>query len=84
MVNGKTQHRVYARAMFRQTSSSSRRNLHSIFFCFASETQNHVPFWACGVTPQAIAMAAKILLMVTPKPGHLFVSDLTMEQVANG
>jgi uncharacterized protein YcsI (UPF0317 family) len=46
---------------------------------------NEVPvFWACGVTPQAVAIAAKIPFMITHKPGHMFVSDLTIEQLARG
>lgn len=32
-------------------------------------------FWACGVTPQAIAMKAKPPLMITHSPGHMFVTD---------
>ena len=38
-------------------------------------------FWACGVTPQAVALASKIPFMITHKPGHMFVSDLTISQV---
>ena len=33
-------------------------------------------FWACGVTPQAVAMEARPPLLVTHKPGHMFVTDL--------
>ena len=33
-------------------------------------------FWACGVTPQAVAMAARPPLLLTHKPGHMFVTDL--------
>ena len=32
-------------------------------------------FWACGVTPQAVAMHAKPPLLITHKPGHMFVTD---------
>ena len=32
-------------------------------------------FWACGVTPQAVAVASKPPLMITHKPGHMFVTD---------
>lgn len=32
-------------------------------------------FWACGVTPQAVAMAARPSLVITHKPGHMFVTD---------
>jgi uncharacterized protein YcsI (UPF0317 family) len=40
-------------------------------------------FWACGITPQAVAVASKIPWMITHKPGHMFVSDLTIEQIVN-
>jgi uncharacterized protein YcsI (UPF0317 family) len=33
-------------------------------------------FWACGVTPQAVAMEVKPPLLLTHKPGHMFVTDL--------
>ena len=33
-------------------------------------------FWACGVTPQAVAMQARPALLLTHKPGHMFVTDL--------
>ena len=33
-------------------------------------------FWACGVTPQAVAMEARPPLLITHKPGHMFVTDL--------
>ena len=32
-------------------------------------------FWACGVTPQAAAREARLPLMVTHNPGHMFVTD---------
>ena len=32
-------------------------------------------FWACGVTPQAVAMQAKPPFLITHKPGHMFVTD---------
>ncbi len=32
-------------------------------------------FWACGVTPQAVAMKAKPSLMITHSPGHMFITD---------
>jgi uncharacterized protein YcsI (UPF0317 family) len=32
-------------------------------------------FWACGVTPQAVAMASKPSLMMTHSPGHMFITD---------
>ncbi len=39
-------------------------------------------FWACGVTPQAVAMRAKPPLMITHAPGHMFVTDLEDEALA--
>ena len=33
-------------------------------------------FWACGVTPQAAAEHARPPLLLTHKPGHMFVTDL--------
>jgi uncharacterized protein YcsI (UPF0317 family) len=36
-------------------------------------------FWACGVTPQAVALAARLPLVITHKPGHMFVTDLREE-----
>jgi uncharacterized protein YcsI (UPF0317 family) len=37
-------------------------------------------FWACGVTPQAVAMAVRPPLLITHKPGHMFVTDLRDEE----
>jgi uncharacterized protein YcsI (UPF0317 family) len=33
-------------------------------------------FWACGVTPQAVAMEVRPPFLITHKPGHMFVTDL--------
>jgi len=38
--------------------------------------------WACGVTPQAVAMQAKPALMLTHAPGHMFITDLRNEELA--
>ncbi len=39
--------------------------------------EGEVPvFWACGVTPQAVAMESKPSIMITHAPGHMFISDL--------
>jgi len=32
-------------------------------------------FWACGVTPQAVAMDVGPPLMITHSPGHMFITD---------
>jgi uncharacterized protein YcsI (UPF0317 family) len=43
---------------------------------------NDVPvFWACGVTPQAVAMAAKLPLMITHKTGHMLLTDLLVKEL---
>lgn len=41
-------------------------------------------FWACGVTPQAVLMAAKPPLAITHSPGCMFVTDLKDESLAVG
>ena len=33
-------------------------------------------FWACGVTPQAVALASKPSFMITHSPGHMFITDV--------
>lgn len=35
-------------------------------------------FWACGVTPQAVAMQARPPLMITHAPGHMFITDIPL------
>ncbi|MGB3681168.1 MAG: putative hydro-lyase [Rubrobacteraceae bacterium] len=41
-----------------------------------SIAEDEVPvFWACGVTPQAVAMSARPPRMITHSPGHMFVTD---------
>ncbi len=43
--------------------------------------EGEVPvFWACGVTPQNIAMNMKPDLMITHSPGHMFITDWTDEE----
>jgi uncharacterized protein YcsI (UPF0317 family) len=39
-------------------------------------------FWACGVTPQAVAMASKPEIMITHSAGHMFLSDIRDEELA--
>lgn len=36
-------------------------------------------FWACGVTPQAVAMQSKPSIMITHAPGCMFISDIRDE-----
>ncbi len=36
-------------------------------------------FWACGVTPQAVAMESKPAVMITHAPGCMFISDVKDE-----
>ncbi len=39
-------------------------------------------FWACGVTPQAVALKSKPPLMITHSPGHMFITDLLDEDLS--
>ncbi len=39
-------------------------------------------FWACGVTPQAVAMSSKPPFMITHSPGHMFITDVRDEDLA--
>jgi uncharacterized protein YcsI (UPF0317 family) len=39
-------------------------------------------FWACGVTPQAVVMEARPPLVISHKPGHMFVSDWRDEDLS--
>jgi uncharacterized protein YcsI (UPF0317 family) len=39
-------------------------------------------FWACGVTPQAVAAASRPALMITHAPGHMFVTDMPDARLA--
>jgi uncharacterized protein YcsI (UPF0317 family) len=42
--------------------------------------EGEVPvFWACGVTPQAVAMHVKPDIMITHAPGHMFITDMQEE-----
>ena len=40
-------------------------------------------FWACGVTPQSVVMAAGLPFCITHSPGCMLVTDLLNEQVAS-
>ena len=39
-------------------------------------------FWACGVTPQAVATAIRPPLMITHAPGHMFITDVPVASLA--
>ena len=39
-------------------------------------------FWACGVTPQAVAVNSNIDFMITHSPGHMFITDLKNQDFA--
>jgi uncharacterized protein YcsI (UPF0317 family) len=46
--------------------------------------EDEVPvFWACGVTPQAVALEAAPEIMITHSPGHMFVTRMTNEELLN-
>ena len=40
-------------------------------------------FWACGVTPQAAALASRLPFCITHAPGHMFVTDRTNASLAS-
>ncbi|MFU8796366.1 MAG: putative hydro-lyase [Dehalococcoidia bacterium] len=45
--------------------------------------KDEVPvFWACGVTPQAVAVRSRPPFMITHSPGHMFVTDILNEELA--
>lgn len=45
--------------------------------------EGEVPvFWACGVTPQSIAMASGVSEMITHSSGHMFMTDLTLAEAS--
>jgi uncharacterized protein YcsI (UPF0317 family) len=39
-------------------------------------------FWACGVTPQAVALTSRPPFMITHSPGHMFITDLPNHALA--
>ena len=39
-------------------------------------------FWACGVTPQAVAMNVKPEIMITHAPGYMFITDLKNQKLS--
>lgn len=40
-------------------------------------------FWACGVTPQAVALQSCPPLMITHAPGHMFITDWADAELAS-
>jgi len=38
-------------------------------------------FWGCGVTAQAVAAASRIPRMITHAPGHMFITDWTLDAI---
>ncbi|PIV99904.1 MAG: DUF1445 domain-containing protein, partial [Deltaproteobacteria bacterium CG17_big_fil_post_rev_8_21_14_2_50_51_6] len=44
--------------------------------------QGEIPvFWACGVTSQVAVLSARLPMVITHAPGHMFVSDLKDEHL---
>ena len=44
--------------------------------------EDEIPvFWACGVTPQLVALQAKIEIMITHATGHMFITDLLDSEI---
>ena len=46
------------------------------------EPHEVVMFWGCGITPQNVVMQSKIDYAVTHYPGHMFVIDNLVEEMA--
>jgi uncharacterized protein YcsI (UPF0317 family) len=47
--------------------------------------EGEVPvFWACGVTPQAVAVASRIELCITHVPGYMFITDFANDAYLRG
>lgn len=45
--------------------------------------EDEVPvFWACGVTPQGLALSAKPRVMITHAPGHMLITDIKNSALA--
>ena len=70
----------------RQFTSAIRRRLESLTWAdltMASRCRsmrNEIPvFWACGVTPQAVAERTRVDFMITHEPAQMFVTDLRRE-----
>lgn len=40
-------------------------------------------FWACGVTPQLVALSSKPDLMITHAPGYMFVTDIPNDKLSS-
>jgi uncharacterized protein YcsI (UPF0317 family) len=46
--------------------------------------ENEIPvFWACGVTPQAVAMDVKPEIIITHAPGHMFITDVKNHELGD-
>lgn len=41
-------------------------------------------FWACGVTSSMAALSARLDLCITHAPGHMFITDVLNESIAEG
>lgn len=39
-------------------------------------------FWGCGITPQVVAQEARLPLMITHYPAHMFITDWLSEELA--
>ncbi len=39
-------------------------------------------YWGCGITPQAVALEAKLPFMITHYPGAMFITDRLVEELA--
>jgi len=49
----------------------------------APQSADEIPvFWGCGITPQLVALKAKLPWMITHLGGHMFVTDRPVEGLA--
>eukprot|EP00277_Geminigera_cryophila_P008736 CAMPEP_0179409684 /NCGR_PEP_ID=MMETSP0799-20121207/2848_1 /TAXON_ID=46947 /ORGANISM="Geminigera cryophila, Strain CCMP2564" /LENGTH=305 /DNA_ID=CAMNT_0021181409 /DNA_START=53 /DNA_END=970 /DNA_ORIENTATION=- len=63
-------------------TSNANWNMHPDFGDGVPIEKNEVPvFWACGVTPQTAIMEARLPLVITHAPGHMFVTDLLTSEI---
>lgn len=46
------------------------------------EPDETVLSWGCGITPQVVAMEAKLPFMITHYPGSMFITDKLVEELA--
>ena len=67
----------------KDSTTGVEESYHLVFGDAVELYPGEVPvFWACGVTPQAVALASKPAFMITHSPGHMFITDLPNHALA--